>query len=316
MANEEKVILEQAAQNFAKENEEPPYLYELPVEEGRKTVNEAQNGEVEKLKAYVETIEDIPTPTGIVSVTLYKPLADVQTLPAMIYAHGGGWVFGNGHTHDRLMRELAVLGKQAVFFVNYSLSPEAKYPTALEEIYAVTKWIADNAAELGVNAEHVTVAGDSVGGNMATATAILAKERGGPAIHKQLLFYPVTDANFDTPSYAQFARGYFLHRDGMKWFWNQYTTSEEERAQITVSPLRAKTEQLTGLPQALVITGEADVLRDEGERYAAKLREAGVQVTAVRMMGIIHDFMMLNALANTEAKTSALRLTVEWLKKA
>ena len=310
-----EIDLEQAAYDFAVENEEPPYLYELPVEEGRKTVDEAQSEPVEKPDAHKETIDAIPTPTGSVSVTLYKPRDAEGVLPVLVYAHGGGWVFGNDHTHDRLMCELAVGGQLTVLFVNYSLSPEAKYPTALEEIYAVAKWAEENADAYHFDATKLFIGGDSAGGNMATATTLLAKERGVPTIAKQLLYYPVTDAAFDTSSYHEFERGYFLHRDGMKWFWDQYTTSEEDRAQITASPLRATTEQLTALPPALVITGEADVLRDEGEQYADKLKAAGVDVTFERMPKIIHDFMMLNALADTEAKQRALQMTFGWLKQ-
>lgn len=211
-------------------------------------------------------------------------------------------MFGNAHTHDRLIRELAVGAEAAIVFPNYSLSPEAKYPTAIEEIYAVLQWTAEKGSEHGLDTSKLSIAGDSVGGNMAAAITLMAKERSGPKIAKQLLFYPVTDASFDTESYHEFAKGYFLQRDGMKWFWDQYTTDPEERNQITASPLRASLEQLRDLPDALVITGEADVLRDEGEAYAAKLREAGVNVTAVRFQGIIHDFVMLNPLAETHAK--------------
>jgi acetyl esterase len=161
----------------------------------------------------------------------------------------------------------------------------------------------------------IAVAGDSVGGNMTAAVTLMAKERGGPDIQSQLLFYPVTNAAFDTPSYQQFAEGYFLRRDAMMWFWDQYTTDSEQRNEITASPLRASLQQLQSLPPALIITAEADVLRDEGEAYANKLREAGVRVTAVRFQGIIHDFVMLNALANTAAARGAIALATDWLRE-
>ena len=159
------------------------------------------------------------------------------------------------------------------------------------------------------------MAGDSVGGNMAAAVTLLSRERGGPDIQLQLLFYPVTDAAFDTASYHQFAEGYHLRRDDMMWFWDQYTRHPGERNEITASPLRASTEQLKGLPQALVITAEADVLRDEGEAYANKLREAGVRVTAVRFQGTIHDFVMLNGLAHSAAARGAISLATAWLRE-
>jgi acetyl esterase/lipase len=174
----------------------------------------------------------------------------------------------------------------------------------------------EQGASKDLDPARIAVVGDSVGGNMTAALTLMAKERGDVPLVQQVLFYPVTDANFDTGSYDQFATGYFLRRDGMQWFWDQYTTDEAERAQITASPLRATTEQLTGLPPALVITGEADVLRDEGEAYANKLRQAGVPVTAVRFQGIIHDFVMLNALRETHAAEAAITLAVDTLRKA
>ena len=182
-------------------------------------------------------------------------------------------MFGNAHTHDRLIRELAVGANAAVVFPNYSLSPEAKYPTAIEESYAVAAWVAQHGAEQDLDPTRIAIAGDSVGGNMTAALTLLAKQRGDVSFVQQVLFYPVTDASFDTESYHQFAEGYFLRRDAMQWFWDQYTTDPAQRAEITASPLRASLDELAGLPPALVITGEADVLRDEGEAYAAKLRD-------------------------------------------
>jgi len=237
-------------------------------------------------------------------------------LPAIVYLHGAGWVFGNSHTHDRLIRELAVGAGAAVVFPSYSLSPEARYPTAIEECYAVAAWVAEQGATCDLDPARIAVAGDSVGGNMSIALTLLAKERGGVGFRHQTLFYPVTDARFDTGSYEEFATGYFLRRDAMQWFWDQYTTDPAERAQITASPLRASVEQLAGLPQTLLITGEADVLRDEGEAFASKLREAGVPVTAVRFQGIIHDFVMLNALARTQAARGAMTLAIGTLRQA
>jgi acetyl esterase/lipase len=225
-------------------------------------------------------------------------------------------VFGNAHTHDRLVRELATGARAAVVFPEYDLSPEARYPVAIEQNYTVARWIVREGAAKGLDATRLAVVGDSVGGNMSAALTLMAKERGDVPLVQQVLFYPVTDAAFDTGSYHQFATGYFLRRDGMQWFWDQYTTDEAERAQITASPLRATTEQLTGLPPALVITGEADVLRDEGEAYANKLREAGVPVTAVRFQGIIHDFVMLNALRGTYAAQAAITLATGTLRDA
>ncbi|MEC0227184.1 alpha/beta hydrolase [Paenibacillus alba] len=310
-----KVHLEAAAQKFADDNAKPPFLFDLGPEKGRETVDKVQSEPVHKEPVDIEDFTIKEGPIGPVSVRVLRPKNAPDPLPVILYIHGAGWVFGNEHTHDRLIRELAVGSQSAVVFPNYSLSPEAKYPTALEEIYAVLQWVAENSRDQGFDAERITIAGDSVGGNMAAAITLIAKERKGPAIRKQLLFYPVTDASFETDSYEQFATGYFLRRDAMQWFWDQYTADLRERAEITASPLRATLEQLSSLPPALIITGEADVLRDEGEAYANKLREAGVPVTAVRFQGIIHDFVMLNALADTAAARGAILLANAWLRE-
>jgi acetyl esterase len=251
-----------------------------------------------------------------VSIKVFRPRGASGVLPVLLFTHGAGWVFGDAHTHGRLVAELATRAGAAAVFTNYSLSPEAKYPTALEEIYAVLEWIAARGGEQQLDPARIAVAGDSVGGNMTTAITIMAKQRGGPAIAAQLLYYPVTDANFDTGSYLQFATHYWLTRQGMQWYWDQYTTDPAARAQITASPLRASLEDLAGLPQALVIVGEADPLRDEGEAYAAKLRSAGVPVTTVRFGGIIHDFVMVNALRETYAARSATKMGGEFLRAA
>src|SRR4051812_30631900 len=308
-------VLEPAAQAFAEATANPPYLFDLGPAEGRKAVDEVQSGDVAGPAVDEEWITVPGGPTGQVRTRIVRPAGATGTLPVIVYIHGAGWVFGNAHTHDRLIRELAVGAQAAVVFPNYSLSPEAKYPTAIEESYAVVKWVAENGPAHGLDSERLAVAGDSVGGNMAVAGTLMAKERGGPVIRQQLLFYPVTDASFDTESYHQFATGYFLRRDAMMWFWDQYTSDPHERATITASPLRATTDQLRGLPPALVITAEADVLRDEGEAYANKLREASVRVTAARFQGVIHDFVMLNALANTAAARGAIALATDWLRE-
>jgi acetyl esterase/lipase len=308
------VVLEQAAQDFADATAKPPYLFDLTPEQGRAAVDEVQSGEVAKAAVDIEDITVAGGPSGEVKVRIIRPEGATGTLPVILYIHGAGWVFGNAHTHDRLVRELAVGANAAVVFPEYSLSPEVRYPVAIEENYAVAQWIGAEGAGKGLDGTRVAIAGDSVGGNMTAALTLMAKERGDVTFTGQLLFYPVTDASFDTPSYHEFAEGFFLRRDGMQWFWDQYTTDPAQRAEITASPLRATTEQLTGLPQALVITGEADVLRDEGEAYANKLRAAGVPVTAARYQGIIHDFVMLNALSETHAAKAATAQAIAFLK--
>jgi acetyl esterase/lipase len=196
------------------------------------------------------------------------------------------------------------------------LSPEARYPVALEECYAVARWLAEGAAGEGLDTSRVAIAGDSCGGNLAAATTLLAKQRGDLTFAAQLLLYPVTDANFDDGSYTEFADGYWLTRTAMQWYWDQYTNDASERDLSTVSPLRASNEELNGLPKALVINGECDVLRDEGENYARNLRRAGVDVTATRYAGIIHDFVMLNALADTNAAKAATAQAAAFLRDA
>lgn len=309
-------VLEPAAAAFAEATANPPYLFDLGPAEGRKTVDEVQSGDIAKPDVDEEWVTVPGGPTGQVRARIVRPAGASGVLPVIVYIHGAGWVFGNAHTHDRLVRELAVGARAAVVFPEYDLSPEARYPVAIEQNYTVARWVVTDGAGHNLDASRIAVAGDSVGGNMSAALTLMAKDRGDVPLVQQVLFYPVTDAAFDTGSYHQFAEGYFLRRDAMQWFWDQYTTDEKQRAEITASPLRATTEQLTGLPPALVITGEADVLRDEGEAYANKLREAGVPVTAVRYQGIIHDFVMLNALADTHAARAAISQAVTVLKGA
>jgi acetyl esterase len=308
------VVLEPAAQAFAEATADAPYLSDLGPIEGRKTVDEVQSGEIDKPDVDIEDTTVPGGPSGEVSVRIMRPKGATGTLPVVIYIHGAGWVFGNSHTHDRLIRELTVGANAAVVFPNYSLSPEARYPTAIEESYAVLRWVADHGADKGLDAARIAIAGDSVGGNMTAALTLMAKERSGPSLVAQLLFYPVTDASFDTDSYREFATGYFLRRDAMRWFWDQYTAEEAQRHEITASPLRASTEQLAGLPPALVVTAEADVLRDEGEAYGRKLRAAGIDVTATRYEGVIHDFVMLNALRETNGAGAAINQAIGFLR--
>ncbi|MEU8587577.1 alpha/beta hydrolase [Streptomyces sp. NPDC048664] len=309
-------VLEPAAAAFAAATANPPYLFDLSPAEGRKAVDDVQSGDIDKPAVDEEWVTVQGGPTGNVRARIVKPAGATGTLPVIVYIHGAGWVFGNAHTHDRLVRELAVGADAAVVFPEYDLSPEVRYPVAIEQNYTVARWVLDEGAAHGLDATRLAVAGDSVGGNMTAALTLMAKERGGMPIAQQVLFYPVTDANFDTNSYRQFATGYFLRQDGMRWFWDQYTTDEAERARVTASPLRASVEQLRDLPPALVITAEADVLRDEGEAYANKLREAEVPVTAVRFQGVIHDFVMLNALRGTHAAEAAISLAVRTLHAA
>jgi acetyl esterase len=293
-----------------------PPIYTLSPEKARAVLSELQASiPVKKLPAIIEN-RTIPGGPGgkDVSITIVRPAnSNNQTLPVAMYFHGGGWVLGGFDTHERLVRELA---NKANVVVNYTPSPEGRYPIAVEQAYAATKWVAENGRTINVNSSRLAVVGDSVGGNMVAAVTLLAKERGGPPIKFQVLFYPVTDANFDTPSYMTFQNGYWLTRDAMKWFWSNYLTNQTNVKDPTVSPLQASIEQLKGLPPALIINGENDVLRDEGEAYALKLSEAGVPVTAVRYHGTIHDFVMLNAITDDPAPRGAIEQASIMLKNA
>ncbi|MBC3269118.1 alpha/beta hydrolase [Pseudomonas sp. SWRI81] len=249
------------------------------------------------------------------SLTIVRPAGVKGELPVFMFFHGGGWVLGDFPTHERLVRDLVVGSGAAAVFVNYTPSPEAHYPVAINQAYAATKWVAEHGKEINVDGKRLAVAGNSVGGNMAAVVALMAKDKGTPAIKFQVLLWPVTDANFDTGSYNQYAEGHFLTRNMMKWFWDNYTTDARQRNEIYASPLRATTAQLKGLPPALVQTASADVLRDEGEAYARKLDEAGVPVTAVRYNGMIHDYGLLNVVSQVPAVRSAMLQASQELKE-
>jgi acetyl esterase len=262
----------------------PPFLFQLGPKKGRVEL-ESMQAVAGSMPIPMVDLEDmiLPVgPAGRLKVRILRPRNASAPLPVILYVHGSGWVFGSTRTHDRLIRELCVGAHAAVIFPSYSLAPESRFPVAIEEIYAVASWIAKSGAGMGMEPDHLAIAGDSVGGAMAAAVTFIAKQRGGPKIGLQLLFYPVADASFDTPSYQEFAEGYPLRRDAMQWYWEQYMGVSGNVSDINASPLRASLEQLSGLPPALVITAEADVVRDEGEAYANRLREAGVRVSAVR----------------------------------
>ena len=247
-------------------------------------------------------------------IRVVRPEGAKGELPVFMFFHGGGWVLGDYPTHERLIRDLVVGSGAAAVYVDYTPSPEAKFPTAINQAYAATRWVAEHDKEIGVDGSRLAVAGNSVGGNMAAVVALKAKEAGTPKLRFQALLWPVTDANFNNASYNQFAEGHFLTRNMMQWFWNNYTTDPRQRDDIHASPLRASLEQLKGLPPALVQTAEMDVLRDEGEAYARKLDAAGVPVTAVRYNGLIHDYGLLNVLSTVPSVRSAMDQAAQALK--
>jgi acetyl esterase len=257
----------------------------------------------------------ITTDGYTIRLHVVRPEKTSGTLPCFMFIHGGGWILGDFPTHQRMVRDLVVESGYAAVFVNYTPSPEARYPQAINEIYAATKWVAENGSELFVDGKRLAIVGNSVGGNMTTVTALMAKEKGGPAIRLQIMMWPIVDAGFDTESYRLFGRDRFLTTSLIKWMYDQYTTDPRQRKEIYASPLQATPEQLRGLPPTLIQVAENDILRDEGEAYGRKLDEAGVKVTTVRYNGMIHDFGLLNGLAELPATRSLFVQAAAELKK-
>ena len=289
-------------------------LEQLSPKDARAVLVGAQAGvkvDVSGIKVADKTIE---VDGQSIQLKVVRPVDAKGTLPVFMFFHGGGWVLGDFPTHQRLIRDLVVGSGAVAVYVDYTPSPEAHYPTAINQAYAATRWVAEHGKEIGVDGKRLAVAGNSVGGNMAAVVALKAKEAGTPALRFQLLMWPVTNAGFDNGSYQQFAEGHFLTKGMMQWFWDNYTTNPAERAQIHASPLNASAEQLKGLPAALVQTAEFDVLRDEGEGYARHLDAAGVPVTSVRYNGMIHDFGLLNPLSQIPEVKAAVRQAALELK--
>ncbi len=316
-APQEIPILDRVNQDFLDQlaAESGPPIYTLTPDEARSVLLRAQSGFARKPDAHVKDWNVVSGPYALRLRTIRPEHAnDIDRGPVIIYFHGAGWVMGDATTHDRLVRELAVGANATVVFVDYDRAPEHRYPVAVEEAYAATCYVSEHAQEFGVDATRLAVAGDSVGGNMATVVSLLTKQRSGPAIAGQILFYPVTNADFESGSYKQFADGPWLTRRAMQWFWDQYLPDHDKRKDPTASPLLASREQLTGLPRALIITAENDVLRDEGEAYGRKLIEAGVEVATTRYNATIHDFLMLNALAEAAPTRAAVAQAVDFLQ--
>lgn len=294
-----------------------PALNQLPVADVREAIDGAQAGPVE-MPDVEESWITVPSEHGDVSVLLIRPRGRDDDLPVALYMHGGGWIFGSAKSHGRLARELAVSSGAAVAFIDYPRAPEAKYPVQIEQCYAVARWVTQHGARERLDGTRIAVAGDSAGGNMATVLTILAKQRGDVRFVHQSLFYPMTDALTDTDSesYRLFKDGPYGTAKVMEWFWASYLPEASLRGRSTVSPLRAGQDELEGLPTALIIVDENDILRDQGEAYADRLREAGVPTASIRVNGTMHDFMMLNALHDTEAARSAKDLAAAALRRA
>jgi len=281
-------------------------IEQMTPQEARQVLVGAQNSVKVDMSGVTVSQRTVTQDGQKVDLTIVRPEAARGATPVFMFFHGGGWVLGDYATHARLVRDLVHYSGATAVFVNYTPSPEAKYGVAIGQAYAATKWVAAHGKEIEVDGSRLAVAGNSVGGNMAAVVSMMAKDKGGPKIAYQVLLWPVTDANFDTPSYQQFENGHFLTRNMMKWFWDKYTTDAAKRNEIYASPLRASPAQLKGLPPALVQTAELDVLRDEGEAYARAMDAAGVDVTSTRFNGMIHDYGLLNPLATIPEVQSAL----------
>ncbi len=290
-------------------------IYTLSPEAARQVLSGAQAGPVAKLAAAVQDTSFPVGPLGSVDVRIVRPEGASAPLPVVMYFHGGGWMLGGKDTHDRLIREIAVGAHAAVVFVDYRRTPDVVYPVPNEEAYAATKYVVENAKALNVDATRLAVAGDSAGGNMAAAITLLAKQRGGPKISHQVLFYPVTDDISQNASYAAYGNGPWLTTNAMHFFLDAHYPAAVRKDALAF-PLKASVEQLKGLPAATVIVAENDLLRDEGEAYARKLDAAGVSVTSTRYNGAIHDFVMLNGVAESPATRAAIAQANAALRQA
>jgi acetyl esterase len=278
-----------------------PPLNGLPVAEARQALRTLfSTGTPEP----IHRVEDrqVPGPAGRIPVRMYIPEGK-GPLPVLVYFHGGGWVLGDLESHDNTCRGLANAAQCLVIAVDYRLAPEHKFPAAPEDCYAVTKWVVLNAASFGGDATRIAVGGDSAGGNLAAAVALMAADRGAPTLVYQLLIYPVTNYAFDTPSYRENADAYLLTKDSMQWFWGHYLANDSDGQNAYASPMRAR--DCRRVPPALVMTAEFDPLRDEGEAYAARLREAGVPVEVKRYNGMIHGFFSLGHVMDQGKKAVA-----------
>ena len=297
-------------------NKDSSPFWELPQPKPQEILTGLQNKTAVDMSG-VTTVEKTIKQDGLnVKLYIMTPQQATPNPGVLLFIHGGVWIVGNFQNHQRLLRDLVVGSGQVGIFVEYTPLPEAKFPTQLEESYAALKWVAAHADEFGADGTRIAVAGNSVGGNMTAALTLMAKDRKGPKIAYQVLLIPATDASVDTDSYHEFGNGRFLARAFMKYGWDLYVPDQKTRNNPYVSPLRASTDELKGLPPALVITAENDPLRDEGEAYAHKLMDAGVAVAAARYDGMIHDFVLLNAIRDTPEVKAALSQASDGIRTA
>lgn len=292
-----------------------PALETLPLADAQMGLANAQASVEVDVSGVQIDLKTITHDGYTVDLHIVRPEGARETLPVFMFIHGGGWILGDFPTHHRLVRDLVVESGMAAVFVNYSRTSEARYPQAINEIYAATQWVAANGKEINVDGDRLAIVGNSVGGNMSAVTCLMAKEKGGPHIKLQVLMWPIVDADFETRSYRKFGKDRFLSTSLMKWMYDLYIQDPEKRKSIFASPLQATLEELKDLPPALIQVAENDVLRDEGEAYGRRLDEAGVPVTTVRYNGMIHDFGLLNGLATLPAVRSMVVQIGAELKK-
>ncbi|MFI6340195.1 alpha/beta hydrolase [Streptomyces sp. NPDC050535] len=308
------VVLDPLVRRLVDASSAPPFLHELGPADGRQVLLESQGHEIDDFGVDAAFQVAPVGPSGLVGFWIFRPTRIKGPLPVVLYVHGGRWMLGDAQTHARLVSELVLSAGVAALVPEYTRTPEARFPVAIEECYALMTWAVRQAGELGLDATRLAVAGDCAGATMATALTMMAKRRGGPRIRAQLLYYPVTDSRCDSPSQRQFATGYLLTSEALHWYWHQYTDSPRDQADPTASPARASLTDLATLPPALVITAEADVARDEGERYAQQLRRAGVTVTGLRLLGTVHDFVSLSSLRDSPPTRAAVRQGAAFLR--
>ncbi|MFI1766178.1 alpha/beta hydrolase [Streptomyces sp. NPDC020800] len=300
------VVLDPVVQRLVSASAVPPSLDDLGPETARQALRETQTDRFEDFD--VEAVYRVAPvgPSGLLGFWTVRPAGATGPLPTLLYLHGGRWTLGDAQTHARLISGLVKGAGVCALVPEYSRTPEVRYPVALEECYALLTWAVSRADELGLDARRPAVAGDCAGATLAAAVTMLAKSRGGPRLGAQLLYYPLTDSRCDSPSQRRFATGYVFTRRALRAYWERYVTDPVLRDEPTASPLRARTGDLVGLPPALVVTAEADVARDEAEQYARNLRAAGVEASAVRFLGTIHDFVALHALHDSMPTRAAL----------
>ncbi|MEV0736534.1 alpha/beta hydrolase [Streptomyces sp. NPDC050549] len=307
--------LDPLVQRLVEASSAPPFLHELSPAAGRQALTESQVHRVEDFAVNASFHVAPVGPSGLLGFWIFRPPGVRGLLPVLLYLHGGRWMLGDAQTHARLISDFVLGAGVAAVVPEYSRAPEARYPVAVEECYALMVWAVRNAAELELDTDRLAVAGDCAGATLAIALTLLAKSRGGPRISAQLLYYPITDADCASASQRQFAEGYLLTREALRGYWRQYSADPRDLAEPTASPSRAGPAELAGLPPALLITAEADVTRDEGEQYADRLRLAGVEVTSTRFLGTVHDFVSLAALRDSPPTRAAVRQGVAFLRE-